>query len=204
MNKLTAKRCREQFEEWGKSQRCELDKWVRGDKAGEYKNPVVAKMWQAWKASRVALPVLEQQGGWISCSERMPPSKTGVLVGCWYGYEWATKWATLIHVHPDASNEGWLMPGASWVPTHWHELPAPPQPTADTTSHVDNGGWIEWGGGEIPVDESARVELKWSHGGPIVVGRAGNFGWSNRIAQGFHSIIAYRVVEQQERERGEE
>lgn len=69
MNKLTAEKCREQFEEWGKSQRCELDKWVRGDKAGEYKNPVVAKMWQAWQASRVALPILEQQErgeGWIA------------------------------------------------------------------------------------------------------------------------------------------
>lgn len=61
MKKLTAEKCREQFEEWGKSQRCELDKWVRGDRAGEYKNPVVAKMWQAWKASRDALPILEQQ-----------------------------------------------------------------------------------------------------------------------------------------------
>jgi len=69
MKKLTAEKCREQFEEWGKSQRCELDKWVRGDRAGEYKNPVVAKMWQAWEASRDALPILEQQergeGEWI-------------------------------------------------------------------------------------------------------------------------------------------
>ena len=79
------------------------------------------------QALEIALPVLEQQGGWISCSERMPPSKTGVLVGCQYGYEWATKWATLIHGHPDASKEGWLIPGASWLPTHWHELPAPPE-----------------------------------------------------------------------------
>ena len=84
------------------------------------------------QALEIALPVLEQQGGWISCSERMPPSKTGVLVGCQYGYGWATKWATLIHGHPDASKEGWLIPGASWVPTHWHELPAPPQPQPST------------------------------------------------------------------------
>jgi len=64
---------KEQFEEWARSQRSELDKWARGERCGEYKNPVVAKMWQAWQASRVALeialPVLEQQekgdDGWI-------------------------------------------------------------------------------------------------------------------------------------------
>jgi len=41
-----------------------------------------------------------------------------------------------------------------------------------------NDGWIEWGGGEsgeIPVSESARVELRWSRGFTSK-GRASNFG----------------------------
>lgn len=80
---------------------------------------------------------------WIKCSERMPPSKTGVLVGCWYGREWATKWASLIHGHPDASSEGWLIPGASWVPTHWHPLPAPPQHATDTYRQIENDGAVK-------------------------------------------------------------
>lgn len=125
MNKLTAEKCRELIAECQALQ-------DRGylSISGCYK----------LQALEIALPVLEQQGGWISCSERMPPSKTGVLVGRQYGYEWATKWATLIHGHPDASKEGWLIPGASWVPTHWHELPAPPQSQPSTTPQIDNDG----------------------------------------------------------------
>ncbi|EIK4775236.1 DUF551 domain-containing protein [Salmonella enterica] len=65
--------------------------------------------------------------GWVACSERMPPPKTGVIVGCWFGRNWATKWATYLPYHPDAHQSGFLMPGGSWTPTHWMPLPAAPQ-----------------------------------------------------------------------------
>jgi|GEM_PF-501358 len=68
---------------------------------------------------------------WIPCSERMPPSRHAVLVGCWWGREWASKWATYIPGHPDAQESGWLIPGASWTPTHWMPLPAAPQQEAE-------------------------------------------------------------------------
>lgn len=74
------------------------------------------------------------------------------------------------------------------------------QPQTDTYRQIENDGWIEWCGGECPVDGVARVELRWSHGGPNVVGRASNFGWANRVSQGFNSIIAYRVIENDGRE----
>lgn len=149
-------------------------------------------------ALEIALPVLEQHGGWISCSERMPPSKTGVLVGCWYGREWATKWASLIHGHPDASNEGWLIPGASWVPTHWHPLPASPQqPQTDTCRQIENDGWIEWGGGSFsPVPHGESVEIKHLKG--TTKGYAGGFRW-RKVGNDF-DIIAYRVIENDGRE----
>ncbi|HHJ1054186.1 TPA: DUF551 domain-containing protein [Escherichia coli] len=66
--------------------------------------------------------------GWISCSERMPDSKTAVLVAREFDRkgDWRMKWATYIPGHPDA-NDGWLIPGASWKPSHWMPLPEPPQ-----------------------------------------------------------------------------
>ncbi|MDF7734770.1 DUF551 domain-containing protein, partial [Klebsiella pneumoniae] len=66
---------------------------------------------------------------WIQVSERMPPSRHEVLVGRWWGEKprWCCKWATYIPGHPDAQSSGWLIPGASWTPTHWMPLPAAPQ-----------------------------------------------------------------------------
>ena len=68
-------------------------------------------------------------GKWIPVGERMPPSRHEVLVGRWWGEKprWCCKWATYIPGHPDALSSGWLIPGGSWTPTHWMELPAAPQ-----------------------------------------------------------------------------
>ncbi|EHC8024691.1 DUF551 domain-containing protein, partial [Escherichia coli] len=61
---------------------------------------------------------------WISCSERMPDTKTAVLVAVEFDRkgDWRMKWATYIPGHPDA-NDGWIIPGASWKPSHWMPLP---------------------------------------------------------------------------------
>ena len=53
---------------------------------------------------------------------------------------------------------------------------------------------IKWDGGECPVDSAAHVEVKWNNGS-LSRGRASNFGWENRINQGYHSIVAYREVD---------
>ena len=87
-----------------------------------------------WNACRAAMlqgaePVSnrDELPVWVACSERMPPPKTGVVVGCWFGRNWATKWATYLPYHPDAHQSGFLMPGGSWTPTHWMPLPAAPK-----------------------------------------------------------------------------
>lgn len=92
-----------------------------------------------WNACRAAMLAAAPQspgsepatapGKWISVSERMPPSRHEVLVGCWWGEKprWCCKWAAYIPGHPDAQSSGWLIPGASWTPTHWMPLPAAPQ-----------------------------------------------------------------------------
>lgn len=94
---------------------------------------------KGWNACRAAMLAADPQlpgsdpatvpGKWIPVSEQMPPSRHEVLVGCWWGEKprWCCKWATYIPCHPDAQSSGWLIPGASWTPTHWMELPAAPQ-----------------------------------------------------------------------------
>ncbi|MER4343044.1 DUF551 domain-containing protein [Klebsiella pneumoniae] len=94
---------------------------------------------EGWNACRAAMlaaapqsPGSEPatvQGKWIPVSERMPPRRYEVLVGRWWGENprWCCKWATYIPGHPDSQSSGWLIPGASWTPTHWMPLPAAPQ-----------------------------------------------------------------------------
>ena len=61
MNKLTAEKCREQFEEWFRKHYCIPGQFCRHDKSGDYENLTVRASWRAWQASRDAIPILEQQ-----------------------------------------------------------------------------------------------------------------------------------------------
>ncbi|HAW2620097.1 TPA: DUF551 domain-containing protein [Escherichia coli] len=83
---------------------------------------------QTYKLSELSGNSPVTPDGWISCSERMPDSKTAVLVAKEFDRkgDWRMKWATYIPGHPDA-NDGWIIPGASWKPSHWMPLPEPPQ-----------------------------------------------------------------------------
>ncbi|MCP8782594.1 DUF551 domain-containing protein [Escherichia coli] len=83
---------------------------------------------QTYKLNQLSCNYPGTPAGWISCSERMPNTKTAVLVAVEFDRkgDWRMKWATYIPGHPDA-NDGWIIPGASWKPSHWMPLPEPPQ-----------------------------------------------------------------------------
>lgn len=62
-----------------------------------------------------------------------------------------------------------------------------------TASADDADGWIEWAGGECPVDGDAIIEVKYRNPSPLNFNhdRAGDFSW---LHHGFDSdIIAYRL-----------
>lgn len=93
---------------------------------GRQFNNLKSCFYEALKVAMRNYPVTPD--GWISCSERMPDTKTAVLVAKEFDRkgDWRMKWATYIPGHPDA-NDGWIIPGASWKPSHWMPLPEPPQ-----------------------------------------------------------------------------
>ena len=101
------------------SDKAEVERWVRLHKACNFRADITPLY--------TAKPVPVTPDGWISCSERMPDSKTAVLVAKEFDRkgDWRMKWATYIPGHPDA-NDGWIIPGASWKPSHWMPLPEPP------------------------------------------------------------------------------
>ncbi len=85
------------------------------------------------QALEIALPVLERQGGWISCSERMPAKDGGYLT--WDGR--------------NVSNAPFFF--GNWQAnqfiarniTHWQAMPFPPITTPSTTHQIDNDAWVD-------------------------------------------------------------
>lgn len=72
-----------------------------------------------------------------------------------------------------------------------------------TAIAADADGWIEWAGGECPVDSDAIVEVKYRKPSPLHINndRAGYFAWSH---DGFGGdIISYRLHQPQEAEQDE-
>lgn len=65
---------------------------------------------------------------------------------------------------------------------------------------VGHNGWIDWHGGECPVDSDAIVEVKfqWHDQHQYNNDRAGDFVWSHHGSNG--DIIAYRLVNKHELE----
>ncbi|HHT9074203.1 TPA: hypothetical protein ACT5CI_002892 [Edwardsiella tarda] len=56
---------------------------------------------------------------------------------------------------------------------------------------MSNNGWIEWKGGEMPVNFATMVDLKLRSGGKLYGVRAENYTWRDR--QAISDIVAYRL-----------
>lgn len=64
---------------------------------------------------------------------------------------------------------------------------------------TEQNDWIEWAGGECPVEEGKAVAVKYRDGGVRVFGNKENIGkftsvWRHQAADSTNDIIAYRVV----------
>lgn len=61
---------------------------------------------------------------WIAVSEQLPTVNMPVLLATEFGHptDWRFKVGGL------QANGDWWIPGSSWVPSHWMELPRPPAP----------------------------------------------------------------------------
>lgn len=57
----------------------------------------------------------------------------------------------------------------------------------------DSDGWVEWGGGDCPVNSDVTVETKWSDWSKEC-GEAGGWRWEHSSRPTVPNIIAYRVV----------
>lgn len=57
------------------------------------------------------------------------------------------------------------------------------------------GDWIEWSGGECPVDPYQRVDVKWSDGIVENGFRAREHEWVRRLTISKARLVAYRVVQ---------
>jgi len=61
------------------------------------------------------------------------------------------------------------------------------------TEVIDNGGWIEWRGGECPVPNDVRVDVEFRSESLVADYPAGKWQWSHSDSNG--DIIRYRVIE---------
>lgn len=65
------------------------------------------------------------------------------------------------------------------------------------TAIQKDDGWIEWGGGECPVDEESAVDVMQRNGALMLGEPAGCFEWKHGNAVLHESpmdIVAYRIV----------
>jgi len=167
MNKLTAEKCREQFEEWAST---EFDTRLIKFHDGEYKSQALHRMWLSWQDSCNALQILEQQDYEKSII-------AGQLEAVRDSLSLTPQQDAIIRCAIDRLNVLTLMT---------LEL------SQSLIKQQDRGEWIAWGGGERPIHEDTTVKVMFSDGGKDGPGPSYLWGWERTGHS--QDIIAYRII----------
>lgn len=131
-------------------------------------------------ALEIALTVLEQTKGWIFEPCENEPCVNGAIVNI-HGAD--------IHLCADCSRDKkYSRMKITALPKR---LSIAPQPS--TTPQIDNDGWIEWGGGEMPTSSDCIVEVKFRDVDCQMEQEVFDFDWHHY--GNASDIIAYRVIE---------
>lgn len=145
------------------------------------------------RTTDAAAPIATEQkvpAGFISVDEKLPP--VGQKVAVWFAGDSAPRaWAMWLTASGAWHEDDGENASEDYFPTHWQYLSAQPAPKDD--------GWIEWEGGECPVDVDGKkpVEVR-------VQEKSGSIReslvslWANNCRWEHHpngvNIIAYRLV----------
>jgi hypothetical protein len=119
-------------------------------------------------------PASSAMGNWINCSDRLPPTLPArdrsefVLVACEFDRpgDWRIKMGQ--HYH----HEGWKLFGASWTPSHWMPLPAPPGAASPSPSNERENPTIKCPPRGVMFDAFGRPRVRYvrvSHDGTTCV-----------------------------------
>lgn len=87
-------------------------------------------------------------------------------------------------------------PGGGWM-RRYEPIPhsPPAEPTGGTAEPVQTGdGWIEWKGGECPVDRKTIVDVRFRLGDTVLATVAGEWAWMYS-PDNDGDIVAYRIVQ---------
>lgn len=127
-------------------------------------------------ASWAVQPKHENGDVWFSTSESKPYSPSG-----WLGFTFK-------------GQGSWLGVVAKFdkVLPNWHQCVLSREEYYHAYPKADADGWIEWGGGECPVDDGDQVDYKLLSGSVVTIGEiAGYLKWSHEFSTA--NIIAYRL-----------
>lgn len=203
---------REKFEAWLTDGASDLSKMLLVDKfdSGGYTNNIARIKWEAWQAALASQQpeydllqrALAAEGKLYTQENIIPEGLNRItaelvldfskalaekLYSSEKKYGWSDGWKESDWQHKCLADfhhhigKGDPRDVAAYCAFMWHhEWPTSQQPADD--------GWIEWAGGDCPINE---VEIK-RRDGQFRTGSSGGFRWDHR--QNDFDIIAYRVV----------